>query len=280
MPFNLEVEFTGLCLYVKRRDESVTVLMPDCRRTIANAMHADDTRGDPHVGYMRVNLANINTDSFGISPGGNHLDGPQFEMLYQFDRDELNFGVNGTPAVASGQLGLPDFGVILGGRRPIPTMYAGNPEPLLFRTTLKGGQLVGRRGGGNWEFKGVSVGGKPYQGQFSEVLTWKREGLPGNRLTLTLRDFNQNDKQTITLVAQPDDRSAEPVIRLKIANLCSTNPLEWDRLDLHRVTTSDKDFKWLYRLYGSDINVLPIPEQTSDLQAFGTDDCTGGVGDE
>src|SRR4051812_37492518 len=59
MSFTLEVEFSGLCLFVLHPDEPrVAVLMPDARKSTANPVHVDGTRGIPHVGYTRFDLAN------------------------------------------------------------------------------------------------------------------------------------------------------------------------------------------------------------------------------
>lgn len=37
-------------------------------------------------------------------------------------------------------------------------------------------------------------------------------------------------------------------IRLKIANLCRENPLEWSELPIREPTLEDADFKWFYKL--------------------------------
>ena len=58
MSFMLEVEISGLCLYVVHPDgQKVTVLMPDCRNDIVSPRHVDTRKGKPHVGYLRYDLA-------------------------------------------------------------------------------------------------------------------------------------------------------------------------------------------------------------------------------
>ncbi|MGH7460093.1 MAG: hypothetical protein ACREMA_03575 [Longimicrobiales bacterium] len=273
MPFDLEVEFTGLCLYVTRtRPEKVTVLMPDCRRSIVDNVHEDNTTGESHAGYLRLNLANF-AGYEGLLHKGNRLDGPRFEVVYQFDGQQLDVSIdsdkNKSEPIDFEPLGVPGLGTILGGFAPIPNLFAPNaPKELLFRTELRGGAIRGKRGNGNWT---VPISGTGSQGgQFSEVITWKYSDIQES-LVLTLSDFDGSNPETISLAPA----EGESVVRLKVANLCSVNPLEWAALETHVQTDADEDFKWLYRLF-TPRTAMPVPQLVADFQTFGAEGCLGG----
>lgn len=294
---HVEVEFTGLCLYVHEKDNQqqnpkitgVTVLMPDCRRSIAEDLHLDGEHVEPHAGYLRLNLANLADFAKPIAKG-NSLDGPKFEVVYQFDREELKFIVDGASAFDHESIGLPGFRKILGaGPELLPGITNGaRPEELLFRTKLRSGKLRGLRGNAHWEV--TSPVGTDQSGQYSEVVTWAHEidvqDPSAFRITLELASFDDNSTREIVLKPILEDvEGGEPkhVIQIKIANLCSTNPLEWDSLTTHVVNDNDPDFRALYRLF-KDLppgiqRALPVPQITG-FQAFGVEDCLGGCFDE
>ena len=281
---SLEVEFTGLCLYAPIKNgagvKEVNVFMPDGRRTIANPMHADGEKGKPHVGYLRVNLANIaNISALGINVAeGSPLGGPQCEIVYQFNRQELDFGFTDT-SITYENLGVPSFKKIYADANlaPSPDLMEVDlskvPKDLLFRTTLRGGSIHGLRGSGNWKFPGVANGGgQDYGGQFSEVIVWKRS--IAGAVTLTLRGFDKRNVQQLILAPTAGDDT----VRVKIANLCEVNPLEWPGLPLHVERERDDDFKWLYRLLpkGKPLHVPVL----AGSQGLGVEDCLGGGFDD
>lgn len=278
MAFHLEVEFTGLCLYAPTRHgnnvTSVRVYLPDCRRGAVNSVHSDAQKGEPHVGYLRANLANIVGAAVNAGHVGNSLDGPRFEVVYQFNRQQLEFVIDDdNPGQINYEpLGVPNFQTILGAFNPLPGLDSNDPpKPLLFRTTLRGGTIRGRRGNGNWRIPN-SVGNANYGGQFSEVITWKCD--VEDSLVLKLTNFDgATNPQLINLTAEEGE-----TVYLKIANLCSLNPLEWSALTIHVERQQDRDFKWLYRLLQGQ-NPLRVPELAPGFQAFGVEDCLGG-GDE
>jgi hypothetical protein len=275
MAFRLEVEFTGLCLYVRRPEvegkKKLTVLMPDCRRSYSDSVHDDGSLAEPHVGYLRVDLANL-VDKF---PTADEMNEPRGEVIYRFDRQELDLGIADDSNMTFEPLGLPSFNTILKTPPRAELFDAVPPDDLLFRTVLCGGEIRGKRGNGHWAFRDVKIevngkNGKTHAGQFSEVITWTRTEIPGESLTLKISAFSgAKDPVPITLHARNN------IIRLKIANLCSTNPLEWDGLIMHVVRDTDNDFKWLYRLFPKNGAKLHVPRM-SGYQALGAEDCLGG----
>ncbi|MGH7459805.1 MAG: hypothetical protein ACREMA_02095 [Longimicrobiales bacterium] len=288
MAFDLEVEFTGLCLYVENDPlNKVTVLMPDARRSFADDVHIDNASAHPHVGYLRVDAAHL---GMSVAPGPE--DRPRPEFIYQFDKQNLDFGINagsfaGAPPALVVDLGLPDFPKILGPAARVRNGCLDEPPPanvlklLLFRTALQFGSVRGRRSNGNWTIRnGVPLD----SGQFSEVIKWKCPGIQRDGLSLTISNLDEDGQmQSLRLipieeVVGQDGNGFDikrQVIRLKIANLCSTNPLEWDGLITHVVHKTDDDFKWLYRLIQPTAARLAVPELVG-FQAFGVEDCTGG----
>ena len=105
-----------------------------------------------------------------------------------------------------------------------------------------------------------------YEGQFAKYTTWSRR-VEAPALEITIRSFGAAEMDTIRL-APPGD-APDRVLKIKLANLCADNPLEWDALGLPEVALRrDDDFKWLYRLlaprnesYESALNnkELPVP---------------------
>jgi hypothetical protein len=107
MSFTLEVDFSGLCMYVVNPDTGkVTVLMPDCRmRThTADVFHADGQRAVHHVGYVRINLADLGVP-LTLTPPAVTSDAagePRYELVHRFDRQVLHFVEAAAPAPLAG----------------------------------------------------------------------------------------------------------------------------------------------------------------------------------
>lgn len=74
------------------------------------------------------------------------------------------------------------------------------------------------------------------------------------------------------------------MIGIKIANLCSDNPLEWNDFTTHGVDGEDVDFKWFYRMVDpapatfesmlGDKKKLPAPIADGP-EPKGREDCIG-----
>lgn len=352
MAFNLEVQFTGLCLHVRHRGPAtrpeVAVLLPDGRFRGKGMRHFDNSPAAPHIGYLRMDLANLDPRPRGLptgerestGPGGESTtvtDGPHFELVYRFGNmidlrgggQTLDFGL--PPAdepievetklaslddVAPGFPVRADLFTASAGAR-MPTNSNGRivRSPLLLRTVLRGGTLapsILEQGTDEWSIdplppngvtdarqKGDTWARPPVAGQFPGGVTWKRRVRGRNDLTLTLTQFDGSNPTRIRL--RPAVRDGERVIRLKIANLCAENPLEWNEFPLRSVILEDSDFKWFYTLLdpGKDPadptkergwsailgnRALPAPRLVSQTApqphatSSGVQDCTGSEG--
>lgn len=256
MAFNLHVTFSGPCLYVLDTDgEGVTrqvgVLIPDCRLPSSGPppKHLDSSPAEPHVGYVRLDMAHINR----AIPSGAQPDEPRYELVHRFTRQVLTFeGLSPEPMNLAG-LKYPDFDQFARTPNfldPKDGLFAAPPDQppaeLLMRTILRGGDFVPDPDPTSfWEFTTVlRPGGPPYVGEFASSVTWKRQ-VGGTTLTLKVTNFGMTlPEAQFTLGPFAENETVALVVR----NLCSVNPLDWGALPIRRVTAIDEDFKWLYRL--------------------------------
>ena len=276
--FELQVKLTGICMFgIRKSTQSIVVVMPDTRfeRDAAGTeipmRHPDGTEAVPHVGYLRFNLANLvppmgneppadleNVPQYEV-PATNVTAAPPYEVVHRFDRAELVFeiGADGEDITKREHLLLPNFDKFASDLEPIPDVFDSNnkpPDVVLMRTVLTGGQIGSVAEGEEWILDGDSrPGGSRVRGSFDGDILWRRR-VSGDRLTLTIKPFDTTAAPvSITLRptwinGAPSIDGELPIIPLKIANLCSTNPMEWDELELRRVREADVDFKWFYRL--------------------------------
>lgn len=290
MSFELEVEFSGLCMYlVDPENKRVAVLMPDCRKGV-DPVHADGEKGVHHVGYLRFDLANLS----GVAgvPEGTVQKGPRYEVVHRFDFQQLEFPdlPDGPVKVPEKGLGFPEFAEFTQDLELKPGMFSNAPpEVLLMRTILKGGDVdAGRHK--NWRLPPVLRPGSDYRDHFASKATWVCP-VPGDAVTIRIAGFGGADP--VEFVLKPVE--GEEVVHLKIANLCAVNPLEWQELELEELKaaadgkdeeTRDRDFKWLYRLLDSTSAPLPVRlGEKPDLpvpvlepdQGAGVQGCMGGV---
>ena len=93
MPFDLEVTFTGLNVFLLRADcARVAVVQPDCRSGgILSPQHPDGdlVPGQHHVGYLRYNLASL----VGGFPPGDPVIGPAYEVVHRLTGEAVDFGL-------------------------------------------------------------------------------------------------------------------------------------------------------------------------------------------
>lgn len=270
MPVKLRIEFCGLCLFVVTKDRSrVSVLMPDARRrpNVDAIRHADNTPAVPHAGYLRFDLADLRDDTPGASANGD----PVYEVVHRFDREVLHLGLDAPKSkVDVDELLFPNFGEIHSDLVLKPDMFSAQPpQELLMRTTLTGGSFTSHSGGSNWTFpKFDPDAAAPYQGQFANYVVWTGE-IAKSPLQLSITSFDKGHETHFEL------RPRNGIIRLKIANLCAENPLEWPELKIRTIAgQEDLDFKWLYRLMKDPAVVLPYPDSELPVPML---DRTGGV---
>lgn len=288
MSFMLEVEISGLCLYVVHPDgQKVTVLMPDCRDTTADPRHVDTRKGTPHVGYLRYDLA----DQVSGVPKADS-DTPLYEVVRQFDLESLDLGFAGGVAIEGLVPGAsptaPDELLVPGvngfaDKLEVPQAMFGDAPPavLLMRAVLTGGRFDSTNDGKGWHLD-ATLNSVPtnYEGQFAQFTTWSRR-VDAEALEISIKQFGSAGVQTIRLA--PPGNAPDRVLRVKLANLCAVNPLEWRALGLPEVRLrKDEDFKWLYRVlaprnesYESALNhrELPVPTLLADVPEGSLDLC-------
>jgi len=293
MPFELKVNFTGLCLYVvDSANKQVGVLMPDCRllEEADPREHLDGTFAEPHVGYIRMNLADFMP---GIPAAGNvtsYRQGPEYEVVHRFDRQLLSFVGDFVPEPLTTPLfDVPDFSAFAPGKlHLIDKLFTDYPpEALLMRTVVDGGTLTATKTNEEWMIpRRFDRTIPPHLRHFASVVKWRRQ-VKGDHVKVRISDFKGNLQAEFPL--KPPDGIAP--VSLKIANLCATNPLEWSEMDPRKVRGPDLDFKWLYHLLDPDKSTkypdplryrsvltdeeLPVPYPIGQLSS-GSDDCMPG----
>jgi hypothetical protein len=266
----------------------VAVVLPDCRRNSPNphAKHLDKQPAEPHAGYIRFDLANLSTAAMGVKPG-NTVNGPAYEGIHRFDRQEVDFGLGDKGEIVTKDLVLPNFGGFAPDLKPHSDLFDSKPQsPILMRTVLRSGKLEGK-GRKNWKIPPLfNPNGKDHTGFFAGDTTWIREVDDLDELSLTIRSFDTTGKVEIPL--RPVTVGPKNVIRLNIANLCC-NPMEWEELASPSGDGADKDFKWLYRLMNPQSSTyeellagdkeLPHPDVDPDTVPLGREHCIGARAD-
>jgi hypothetical protein len=250
--FDLRIEFAGLCLYV--RDEGnadrTVVVMPDARGAPGAApTHLDGCAAEPHVGYLRLDLRNVAPKIANV-PQSNIPNDPRYEVVHRFARERVELslpnadaGTNGTPQVPA----FDGFAPIL---EPDPAVFvAPYPRVGMLMELIGGTFTTPNVDPVDWTFAaGLHPAGTPYSGRFGGEIRWSRT-LPGSGLTARIRSLDDPSRVTeIPLTAVPDADGGPGVVRLKLANLCKINPLEWSELPSRSAAAPDVDFKWLYQL--------------------------------
>jgi hypothetical protein len=286
--FELRVTFTGLCLFLIQEDRTkVAVLQPDCRKGGAiDPDHPGGGKGKYHIGYIRFELVNLVEDY----PVGTQKEGPAYEVVHRFMHEDLSWGlaVDDTPMTIA--TGLPAFERIAPDSskpgnsllEPISNRWD-NDAPLVMRTVLSGGTLSGS-GKTNFYFPKVFDYAMPaYTGSFADEVTWTRT-VKAAGLDLCIRPFGAAIGTRIPL--KPIQDGPQKIISIKVANLCSENPLEWNRFKDPPQPKKDKDFRWLYRLLrpvsGNPMESLlhgmrlPVPTKDKTVSS-GVENCIGGT---
>lgn len=290
--FNLQVTFTGLNLFLVHADQrQVAVLQPDARKS-NKTKHPDGTKGIPHVGYVSFDLAQLDLPQ-GAQPfvGG--------EAVYQFRGQEiLDFGVppSGPTDRMTGQAELPQIerianesdgsGGFVSLLEPAPRLFSTNsatppPKSLLMRARLDCGNLSANPME-HWRFSRLFRRDRDdeYEQPFKSDVTWTRKVVTtASGLVMKIAKFDGTDERQIPLKPGPGN-----VLKVKVANLCGVNPLEWEELEDRRVTADDEDFKWIYHLLRVTRNrkyekilldcPLPVPQKPKNGNA-GVEDCFG-----
>lgn len=295
MAFTLEVEFSGLCLYVLHRADPslVAVLLPDCRQTAhaSPIKHIDGRDAKPHVGYVRFDMEQLKL----VSKVAAAATEPRYELVHRFARQVLKFEgtLAGATEINADNLFFPRLDCLGFPLDLVPNLFATDdavvPKALLARMILDGGTLQAKRNEDSWYLPQLCASGasKPtYVAKYASEAKWKR-AFGGDTLTVRITDFADKDESKFVVEGIADGSS----LTVKVANLCCQNPLEWEDLPSRRVNNADDDFKWLYTLLqptGTDYpNLLggigagaelphPILVAAGSAET-GSDDCIAGI---
>jgi len=267
--FDLEIEITGISLFLWGEGrKKVDIVMPDATQDTPQPKHPNGDNAVPHAGYLRFDLRNLATGVIGLPTPG-PADGPSYEVVHRFNREELQLGLPDAQTEILGELAVPDFTRFAPVREPIPGLLAAEPpEVVLMRTRLDGGEFSTVLDVVEWKILGdLRPDQQPTTAQYGGEIKWRREvGGPG--LLLRIVRFDGQGTIEIPLVPLKENPGDRPSIRLKIANLCE-NPLEWPELARPRPPVSDVDFRCLYWLMQPHRNfdirkyplsVCPVPE--------------------
>lgn len=273
MTFRLEVEFTGLCHYLIHPDNrQIGIVMPDGRLSKTTGCTKPPYDKPPfkddlvcHVGYLRYNLADTGAN---VGTSGD-INDPSFEVVHRFDFDDLDFGLGFDESLADPQVAVPDVSDFAPRVTPIKGLFGETPpDSLLMRTILRGGKVTSKPTGALWKLNGcLHPDGNETTGNFAGSVLWQRLVF-ADELAIRLSTWAGVEKTVIRL--RPSGR--ERVVKLKIANLCADNPLEWPELFPRMFTAdADNDFKWFYFLWrdgrgdfktilqGCSERLLPVP---------------------
>lgn len=289
MPFNLEVDFSGLCLFVEEDPgrERVAILMPDGRRRESDdpPHHLDGREADPHVGFVRFNLANLVEFAQAVPPIPEGVDTdayrgrPEYELLHRFDRQVLEFDGDFETEPMSLGLDVPRFEDFAPHLELLPGLFTGSPDVLLMRTILAGGSLAVSRERERFVVPTPFDEDEDHTGLFASAVRWTRR-VRGDQVTVRITGLDGAGQAAFTL--RP--AAGGGTVTLKVANLCAHNPLDWRELTSREANGPDLDFKWLYRLFrpregtwdellqGTE---LPVPVLVKPLVS-GSNDCMPG----
>lgn len=284
MSFTLEVEFSGLCLYLLHPDGTqIGIVMPDGRtaddKNAPDLTHLDGTPAKSHVGYLRFDLAN--TGAFPQKETRKH---PTYEAIHLFNFEELDFGLGDHQPLKTPELHVPDVGEFASLLDTVPKLFTDSPPPeLLMRTILQGGSIDSNPADELWTIDTKFNAKKTtVKGKFAGFSTWTRR-VDASQLVLRIKNWKGIENSVIVL--RPNE--PEGTIKLTVANLCAENPMEWPELGL-RVFGGpvDDDFKWFYRLLKhpkgpfqtltSKAKPLPAPilDKNSPKSEGGTPNCS------
>jgi len=288
----LHVEISGVCLHVRRKNnQGITVLMPDARFAHKNHVkHGDGTDAVAHVPYLRINMANLATDGAFLGDGDANMSNgsPMYEIIHRIDREAIDFGAATPEGVKENVFLIPEASEFAPVLELSPNLLSVSkpPKSVVGRIQLNGGVIQSTGvATQNWKFTGeLREDGKDVEPkQYGGVIDWSRE-FDGPNFTLTLKSLDDATTRQIPLVARKDNGQLR--IKLKIANLCALNPLEWDELPENTVLRDDNDFKWVYQFLqlkpGKDPkkfprSAVPCPSPVKSANEGELQDCFGGA---
>jgi hypothetical protein len=254
--FDLIIEIAGLCLYADPKSapgSKLGLIMPDGRvrpsTTPPTVPYPDGRPSVPHTAYLRFDVANLVS---GLAVPAARPDHPSYEVVHLFTGEELSFDIVTPGGTMAGTPLVPDF------KRFAPDLVARGdlfsadptkkPAGVAMRSVLHGGEIHSKSDNVQWILAGTYNSGVNIISSYSGTMTWMRTFKGARGLDVILTDFTSGAVTTIPLAATARGAGQNDAVKLKIANLCATNPLEWEELNLHAINAADRDFKWMYTL--------------------------------
>lgn len=239
--FRLRIEFTGLAVFAEHGDEML-VLQPDARQNPdrdrgRGMVHRDGYPAAAHAGYLSF-------DARHLLPGAGSGD-----VVVRFNREAVT--VEGMPAGrVADAVDLPDFSVFAPVVQLDSSLHGKTPAPsLLSRIHLSGGALSGK-GDGKWRTMSrvltspTSMGHQQASNTFAHGVEYETQIAGAATVTIRLTAFDGSATRAYTLSPVKGE------VRLRVANLCADNPLEWREFPVPaEVPSPDLDFKWLSTLF-------------------------------
>ncbi|HEY9226784.1 MAG TPA: hypothetical protein VIP11_09070 [Gemmatimonadaceae bacterium] len=298
--FILELEFAGLALFVRRTGNAgIRVLFPDARGVPGvTRRHRDKKASEtavPHAAYIRFNMHDLPA----FAADSNRVvtdDTPSYEIVHRLQDETISFSVPGVGPLETGSavtqtgLDIPDFSKFASELKVRPQLATGvSNDGIVGRLDLSGGEIESFNVSPElWRLANVHNGKHAAvpDSEYGGTIVWSSPQLNGDRVVVTLTPFAGGKPTQIELVANQTP-GPTPRIRIKIANLCANNPLEWDELPPRLVAQDDLDFKWLYQMLEHRTKAasaweteLPVPVPIAALVEGELYDCFPGKIDE
>jgi hypothetical protein len=172
--------------------------------------------------------------------------------VHRFDFEELDLGLADAEADHDPQTGnilAADLERIDPHATIRPDLFGARPPAeLLMRMVVRGGEWQQPKATGLWWFDSTLLPGQEeptYGDALSGTAYWRRT-IDEKQVTIRMRSWRDGRETMIPL--RPSVEGG--VVRLKIANLCDRNPMEWPDLNPRIFQASaDVDFKWFYFLW-------------------------------
>jgi hypothetical protein len=237
-----------------------------------------------HVGYLRFDLADVIPEIGASQEAADAEDSdppypavytrkpPSYEVVHRFDFEELELlhqpKVGDKTDMTAENILAANVHEVDPYARMRRNLFSNTPpEKLLMRMILRGGVFEKATAKGFWYFDGtLRDGNTPYSAQLSGTAVWNGT-IDEDHIAIRIRSWKRKHETIIRLRPSKGGK-----VRLKIANLCAQNPMEWPEL-YPRVfdSPSDDDFKWFYFLWrdtrddfdklldGPPPQLLPVP---------------------
>jgi hypothetical protein len=190
MGFTLKVTFTGMLLYVPDAENALYVLFPPTGGTAAPGVGGHDHGGHAHGAPARgtgggasPHVARLVYDTAYTGRGRARLDGVDAQVSLRGRELTLESGTGG------GIDGAPPRGLLrLGTARP-ELLGPRQGHALTARVVVKSGSFVPRHHGACWKVDGEVR-------QMAHIVEWVIPDMPGESLTLALRELSFEGAET------------------------------------------------------------------------------------